>query len=91
MWLAWIVAVAIVAASAATLVALVRYRRTWDVPLPATRAVSDPEVIDRGRYIVYGPGRCADCHAPDVDRPRLFRGEEAPLTGGPGEHTYLGT
>ncbi len=40
---------------------------------------------------MFGPGRCADCHAPDSARPALFAGQDAPLTGGPGEHTYLGT
>ncbi len=78
-------------AGAAVLLALVRYRRSWNVPLPATRAVADAAVIERGRYIIYGPGRCADCHAPDAVRPALFKGEDVPLTGGAGEHTYLGT
>ncbi len=78
-------------AGAAVLVALVRYDRRWDVPLPAIHAVEEPAVIARGRYIVYGPGRCADCHTPDSARPALGRGDEAPLTGGPGETTYLGT
>ena len=59
--------------------------------MPYTQAVEDPAVIARGRYIVYGPGRCADCHSPDAERPRLFRGEQVPLTGGSGESTYLGT
>jgi mono/diheme cytochrome c family protein len=67
------------------------YQRTWDVPLPATRASSRPEVIARGRYIVYGPGRCADCHVGDADRDRLLAGEEPALTGGAGEKTFIGT
>ncbi|HAP00154.1 MAG TPA: cytochrome C [Fibrobacteres bacterium] len=81
----------ILASVAATLYALVGYRKTWDVPLPATRASTDSSAIARGRYIVYGPGRCADCHSPDSTRPQLFLGQEVPLIGGPGEHTYLGT
>ncbi len=67
------------------------YRKTWDVPLPDIHASTDTAVIARGRYLVYGPMHCADCHAPDSARPRLFRGEEVPLTGGPGEKTFLGT
>jgi mono/diheme cytochrome c family protein len=67
------------------------YPRTWNRPLPDVRAVADPAVIERGRYIVYGPGRCADCHTPDAARAVLIRGGEAPLVGGPGERTYLGT
>ena len=76
---------------AASVAALWTYRRTWSVPLPAIRAVSDRAAIARGRYIVFGPGRCADCHVPDAGRPQLLRGEEAPLTGGAGEHTFIGT
>jgi mono/diheme cytochrome c family protein len=90
-WIAWSAAVALLAAAAATLYALSAYKKTWAVPLPATLAVTDPAVIARGRYIVYGPGRCADCHSPDSERPRLLNGEEVPLTGGPGETTYIGT
>jgi mono/diheme cytochrome c family protein len=81
----------LLAAAAAVLYALIGYRRSWDVPMPDTRAAQDPAVIARGRYIVYGPGRCADCHSPDAERARLFRGEEVPLTGGSGETTYVGT
>jgi mono/diheme cytochrome c family protein len=72
--------------------AWVLYPRDWSSrPLPATRAVDDPRVIERGQYIVYGPGRCADCHTPDDARPILRSGETSPLVGGPGERTYLGT
>src|SRR3954463_16247317 len=89
-WTARGLAVVLAIAGIATAYALVGYRRVWDVPLPATRTVQDPPAIARGRYIVYGPGRCADCHASDQDRPRLLKGEEPPLTGGSGETTYIG-
>jgi mono/diheme cytochrome c family protein len=88
---AWSAGVVLVLVAIAVGYATVAYRHTWDVPLPATRAVADPEAIARGRYIVFGPGRCADCHVPDEERPKLLRGEEAPLTGGAGETTYIGT
>jgi len=81
----------LLAAAAAVAYSLVGYCRVWDAPLPATRAVQDPSAVARGRYIVFGPGRCADCHAADAARPALLRGEEVPLTGGSGEQTYLGT
>lgn len=74
----------------ASLYALKAYKRTWDVPLPATRAVDDPAVIARGEYLVHGPAHCADCHAPDAAREAMFRGEIVPLTGGTGEITFLG-
>ena len=66
------------------------YLREWDVPLPETRAVDDPAVIARGEYLVYGPAHCADCHAPDSAKARMFAGEIVPLTGGTGEITFLG-
>ncbi len=35
--------------------------------LDAIGAVSDRAVIERGRYLVYGPAHCADCHGePDI-------------------------
>jgi mono/diheme cytochrome c family protein len=90
-WLGLLSACLLLAAAVAVLYSLVGYRRRWDVPLPPTRAVQDSSAIARGRYIVYGPGRCADCHSPEAERARLLRGEEVSLTGGPGETTYLGT
>jgi mono/diheme cytochrome c family protein len=86
-----VLVVVLLAAAGAVGYSLVGYRKVWDVPLPSTRAVRDPAAIARGRYIVYGPGRCADCHAADAARPALLRGEDVPLTGGSGETTYLGT
>lgn len=82
----------IVIAIAAAIVsgAWLLYPRTWDRPLPDTRATTDPAAIERGRYIVYGPGRCADCHTPDEAQPGLRRGDTPLLVGGPGERTYLG-
>jgi mono/diheme cytochrome c family protein len=70
--------------------ALRTYDRVWDVPLPDTRAVYEPDIIARGQYLVHGPAHCADCHAPDHAKERLFRGEIVPLTGGTGEITFLG-
>lgn len=66
------------------------YLREWDVPLPETRAVDDPAIIARGEYLVHGPAHCADCHAPDSAKARMFAGEIVPLTGGTGEITFLG-
>jgi mono/diheme cytochrome c family protein len=81
----------VILSGVALLIALIGYRHAWSVPLPTTRASRDSAAVARGRYIVFGPGRCADCHAPESARPALLRGEDVPLTGGPGETTYLGT
>jgi mono/diheme cytochrome c family protein len=88
--LLWTIAGIAVLVAAMTLYSLVGYRRVRPVPLPGTQAVTDADVIARGRYLVYGPGRCADCHVADNARAALERGEDAPLTGGSGEHTFLG-
>src|SRR5690606_36486691 len=85
-----VVLLALVFITGSCLYALGAYTRVWDVPLPATRAVSDPAVIARGEYLVHGPAHCADCHAPDGAKEAMFRGETVPLTGGTGELTFLG-
>jgi mono/diheme cytochrome c family protein len=87
----WTFAVVIAAAGVAVAYATRAYQKTWDVALPSIQASTDPAVIARGRYIVYGPGRCSDCHAADAARPQLLKGEEVPLTGGAGESTYIGS
>ena len=55
---------------------------TFDAPYPNIEAVSDPDVIERGKYLVYGPAHCATCHVP-VDRiADVERGEIVPMIGG---------
>lgn len=71
--------------------ATVAYDRVWNVPLPTTRASTDPAVIARGEYLAHGPAHCSDCHTPVSARERVFRGEVVPLTGGTEEATWLGT
>jgi mono/diheme cytochrome c family protein len=75
------------AIGAATLVAAlfisiqVRWRRTFDAPLPALRASTDSAVIARGKYLAYGPATCAYCHVPKSEWPRLDAGEMPELAG----------
>jgi mono/diheme cytochrome c family protein len=87
----WIIGVPLGVLVVATAWALVRYPLVWDRPTPEIHSSADPAAVERGRYIVFGPGRCADCHTPDAAREALSRGETVPLSGGPGERTYLGT
>jgi hypothetical protein len=56
----------LLAGLAVLLVALVFLRadRTFDAPEPALRASKDPAIIERGRYLVFGPAHCAACHGP---------------------------
>ena len=85
----WTAAALVAVMALAVLYALIGYRRTWDVPLPIAAATADSTVVARGRYIVYGPGRCAAATC-QTKRPALLRGEDVPLTGGE-EHTFIGT
>ena len=63
--------------------------RTWDrvyaeVPLPTDiHASSDPAVLARGDYLVYGPAHCIECHGASFDTmQKLAQGEKPPLSGG---------
>jgi mono/diheme cytochrome c family protein len=67
-----------------------RWDRTFEAPEPALRSTADPEVIERGRYLVYGPAHCSYCHTPKEQWPRLDAGEEIALVGGYEMHLPLG-
>ena len=62
--------------------------RTWDrvydeYPVPDVRASTDPAVIARGEYLVYGPAHCVVCHSNSfADVQKLVSGEKVPLQGG---------
>ncbi len=81
---------ALVSALALLLVALVglvatvrlRWDRTFEAPVPAIHASTDPAVIARGRYLVYGPAHCPDCHVAAYRQDMVKRGEQVPLAGG---------
>jgi mono/diheme cytochrome c family protein len=59
-----------------------RWDRAFDVPEPALRASTDPELIERGRYLAYGPAHCAYCHTGPEQWPALMAGARPPMTGG---------
>ena len=59
----------------------IRWKRTFDAPYPPISASSDPAIIERGRYLVYGPAACAYCHVPRGEWTKLEQGVELPLTG----------
>jgi len=61
---------------------LLRWRRTFDAPLPDIHASTDSAVIAAGRYLAYGPAHCAYCHTTAETAPALDRGEQPPLSGG---------
>jgi mono/diheme cytochrome c family protein len=51
-------------------------------PGDGIRASDDPSLIERGRYLVYGPAHCAFCHGNPSREGELLRGAEIPLSGG---------
>src|SRR5262245_12059172 len=76
----------LIVAAAAIAVLLLALQRGWArrhvVPHVEVRVTTDPDVVARGQYLVYGPAACAYCHRPKADWPRLARGETPPLSGG---------
>jgi hypothetical protein len=50
--------------------------RTWDVPEPDLHASTDPAVIVRGEYIVYGPAHCIVCHSGSLGATCMSRNDE---------------
>jgi mono/diheme cytochrome c family protein len=60
----------------------VRWDRIVEMTEPRLQASGDPEMIERGRYLVYGPSHCAYCHTAEDNLPALIAGEEPPLAGG---------
>lgn len=63
-------------------VVMVRSKRTFDAPLPQIQASSDPAVIERGRYLAYGPGHCVGCHTGPAEAEAVRAGAVVPLAGG---------
>lgn len=59
-----------------------RSGRTFEAPYPRLAAIGAPEIIERGRYLAYGPAHCAYCHVPNEQAPLLEAGEEPPMIGG---------
>jgi mono/diheme cytochrome c family protein len=86
-WMFSILAIVIVAF--ATLIYF-RKDRTFQAPYPDIHASKDSAVIARGKYLVYGPAHCAECHAPMSEIPKTAKGVEVPLCGGMDFHLPVG-
>jgi mono/diheme cytochrome c family protein len=50
-------------------------------PIVEIRASEDPQIVERGRYLVYGPAHCASCHGDPALEQDLLAGREVPLSG----------
>ena len=64
------------------IVVLVRSRRTFDAPYPNITASTDPQVIERGRYLAYGPAHCVNCHTTKDQDKLVDSGAMPALAGG---------
>lgn len=54
-------------------------------PLPPAggiRATDDPQLVERGSYLAYGPAHCASCHGDPARERDSLGGAEIPLSGG---------
>ena len=73
----------VVLAGALLLYAQLRWDRTFTAPAATLAASTDPAVIERGRYLAFGPAHCAYCHTAGPEQwARIDAGETLPLTGG---------
>lgn len=60
-------------------------------PVKEIEINANEEMIKHGKYLVYGPAHCADCHTPISQKNRLAAGEALPLIGGFGLELPFGT
>ncbi|ULQ50886.1 c-type cytochrome [Flavihumibacter fluvii] len=62
---------------------LMRQHLKYDAPYPSgIKASKDSAVLARGKYLVYGPAHCADCHGAAGTEDLVDKGQEVALTGG---------
>ncbi|MCX7737206.1 MAG: cytochrome C [Candidatus Kapabacteria bacterium] len=58
------------------------WNKTYDAPYPNIIASTDSTLIERGRYLIHGPGHCGGCHIPNNQVRDWDEGKELPLIGG---------
>jgi len=82
--LKWIAIAVVVLALGLSVYIAMFWDRTWDVPEPDLHASTDPAIIARGEYIVYGPAHCIVCHSGSVEQFQRFVDDGTPptLSGG---------
>jgi len=83
-WAVGILAIVVVLAFAGLAVYVAwTWDRVYDAPLPEVRISTDPAVLMRGEYLVYGPAHCVACHGASWDAlEKLSEGVQVPLSGG---------
>jgi mono/diheme cytochrome c family protein len=61
---------------------MLRQHRVFDAPYPKIVRSTDSTILARGKYLVYGPAHCADCHSKVGNEAAVNRGEIVDLPGG---------
>lgn len=86
MWIGIVLILAVV-----SIIAYVQlgWNKSFEAPYPEIVASSDPVVIERGKYLAYGPSHCASCHVPMDKIMAVDNGLQIPLSGG-WEETFPG-
>jgi mono/diheme cytochrome c family protein len=70
---------------------MLRQHRVFDAPYPKIVRSTDSTVLARGKYLVYGPAHCADCHGKVGGEAAVNRGEIVDLPGGRAFPVEIGT
>ena len=78
-------------AAALVITVFVLSNRKYEAPYPDIQSSTDPAVIERGRYLAYGPGGCVNCHTPNSEGDAVRAGATPPLAGGHHFRLPLGT
>jgi len=65
--------------------------KRFDAPYPNLHATNDSAMIERGRYLAYGPAHCSGCHTPLADEEKVINGEEVAFKGGRPFELPIGT
>ncbi|MEB2297158.1 MAG: c-type cytochrome [Ignavibacteria bacterium] len=80
--LKWIVLTIVVVIVVFIGYALLRSQDTFEAPYAEITASTDSTLIARGKYLVYGPAHCVNCHVSPSEFEKVVAGEFVPLSGG---------
>lgn len=58
------------------------WNKKFKAPYPDIKASTDSMVIERGKYLAYGPAHCGTCHVPMDKITEVENGSLMPLVGG---------
>ncbi len=78
----WIGIILLLLIGAVAIIVSFRQHIKFEAPYPEIAANKDSAVLARGRYLVYGPAHCADCHGPQGSENLVNKGQEVALSGG---------